>query len=69
MHSAEDPDQEHAGGYYPPDQSQQQRGSGLMGHSSGSFIAEDSRIQNSTFFVVDEFFVLDALRTAVFMHQ
>lgn len=47
MHSAEE--QEHAGGYYPPDQSQQgQRGSGLMGHSSGSFVAED-RIQNSEF--------------------
>lgn len=35
------------GGYYPPDEGAGQ-GSGLMGHSSGSFLGPEDRTKNST---------------------
>jgi hypothetical protein len=37
------------GGYYPPDESSHQQGSGLMGHSTGSFLTSaEGRNNQST---------------------
>lgn len=59
MHSAEEghsQNLQHSGGggegatgYYPPDESGAGQGSGLMGRSSGSFLAPEDRTKSSTF--------------------
>jgi hypothetical protein len=36
-----------AAGYYPPDEGAGQASSGLMGRSSGSFLAAEDRTKNS----------------------
>ena len=45
--------QENTGGYYPPDESHMQgggTGSGLMGHSTGSFLAPEDRVKSEFFY-------------------